>query len=452
MEGLPPAKAERIAAMRRELAELQRQLIEAQQRIATELQGRAEDAERLETTEARLHEYEAKVHEGAAREAALASELAKLNTQLSAIGATTEELRRQVASRDTQLEEARQQHRDAAAQPEAQTVSLADTKAQLETRAADLAARTTERDSEQAAKARLEQELADERKKHGESAGQLESHVASLRDANALVATRDAELMAIAKERDAVNAELATSRAKLRDLANQFLRVGNEMLEHAGEAQPGAAATGSGPIATLKAAEASKPPPIPPPRTGARSVPPPPRVAVLEVTEEGRSKSGFALALFAGVILGCAATFAFVGLRGSSSDPGDRRDTSASPSPPAASEHAAAAVEPAVAVEQANDLASTEQLKAESHADDSRADDSHAAVPIATATDGTIVLPREAAEHRLFVDGHVVPVKNSRAVVRCGSHEIRIGSHGTAQTVDVACGIETEVAMDPHDH
>src|SRR5687767_9017606 len=33
------AKAERIAAMRRELAELQRQLIEAQQRIATELQG-----------------------------------------------------------------------------------------------------------------------------------------------------------------------------------------------------------------------------------------------------------------------------------------------------------------------------------------------------------------------------------------------------------------------------
>ena len=208
MEGLPPAKAERIAAMRRELAELQRQLIEAQQRIATELQGRAEDAERLETTEARLHEHEAKVHEGAAREAALASELANLNTQLSAIGATTEELRRQVASRETQLEDARQQHRDATARLEAQTASLADTKAQLETRAADLAARTTERDSEQAAKARLEQELADERKKHGEAAGQLESHVASLRDANALVATRDAELMAIAKERDAVNAEI----------------------------------------------------------------------------------------------------------------------------------------------------------------------------------------------------------------------------------------------------
>ena len=104
-----------------------------------------------------------------------------------------------------------------------------------------------------------------------------------------------------------------------------------------------------------------------------------------------------------------------------------------------------------MAVEQANDLASTERLTADSHADDSH-EDSHAAVPIATATDGTIVLPREAAEHRLFVDGHVVPVKNSRAVVRCGSHEIRIGSHGTAQTVDVACGIETEVAMDPHDH
>src|SRR5262245_47946449 len=54
MEGLPPAKAERVAAMRRELAELQRQLIDAQQRIATELQGRADDAERFEALEARL--------------------------------------------------------------------------------------------------------------------------------------------------------------------------------------------------------------------------------------------------------------------------------------------------------------------------------------------------------------------------------------------------------------
>jgi hypothetical protein len=53
MEGLPEAKAERVAAMRRELAELQRQLIDAQQRIATELQGRADDADRFEALEAK---------------------------------------------------------------------------------------------------------------------------------------------------------------------------------------------------------------------------------------------------------------------------------------------------------------------------------------------------------------------------------------------------------------
>src|SRR5262245_37395995 len=66
MEGLPPAKAERIAAMRRELAELQRQLLDAQQKIATEVQGRAEDAERLEALEAletRLQEQEVKAKE-----------------------------------------------------------------------------------------------------------------------------------------------------------------------------------------------------------------------------------------------------------------------------------------------------------------------------------------------------------------------------------------------------
>src|SRR5580704_15213409 len=105
MEGLPPAKAERIAAMRRELAELQRQLIEAQQRIATELHGRAEDAERLEAIEARLHEHEAKVQEDASRAAELASEVTSLRAQLSSIGTTTEELRREIAARDTQLEE-----------------------------------------------------------------------------------------------------------------------------------------------------------------------------------------------------------------------------------------------------------------------------------------------------------------------------------------------------------
>src|SRR5689334_9887770 len=63
MEGLPAAKAERIAAMRRELADLQRQLTDAQQRVAAELQGRAEDAERIEVLEAHLQAHEQKAAE-----------------------------------------------------------------------------------------------------------------------------------------------------------------------------------------------------------------------------------------------------------------------------------------------------------------------------------------------------------------------------------------------------
>jgi hypothetical protein len=67
------------------------------------------------------------------------------------------------------------------------------------------------------------------------------------------------------------------------------------------------------------------------------------------------------------------------------------------------------------------------------------------------ASDGVIVLPKEAADHRVFVDGRVVPVKSSRATVTCGAHEIRIGSHGTPQNVDVACGGETPVSLDARD-
>jgi len=61
MEGLPAAKAERVAAMRRELADLQRQLSEAQQRIAAELQARAEDDERQESLEAHIATLEGEV-------------------------------------------------------------------------------------------------------------------------------------------------------------------------------------------------------------------------------------------------------------------------------------------------------------------------------------------------------------------------------------------------------
>ena len=73
------------------------------------------------------------------------------------------------------------------------------------------------------------------------------------------------------------------------------------------------------------------------------------------------------------------------------------------------------------------------------------------AAPSEPNPNGVIVLPQEAEDHRVFVDGKVVPVKNSRAVVPCGTREIRIGSRGTPRTVDVACGAETTVPADPTD-
>jgi hypothetical protein len=48
----------------------------------------------------------------------------------------------------------------------------------------------------------------------------------------------------------------------------------------------------------------------------------------------------------------------------------------------------------------------------------------------------------------VYVDGRVVEVKNSRASVPCGGHEVRIGSSGTARKFDIVCGGETELPDD----
>jgi hypothetical protein len=62
-----------------------------------------------------------------------------------------------------------------------------------------------------------------------------------------------------------------------------------------------------------------------------------------------------------------------------------------------------------------------------------------------------IVLPESAAGHRVFVDGRVIEVKTSRAVVPCGTREVRIGSRGNVRTVEVACGGETAISADPQE-
>ncbi|HSD90064.1 MAG TPA: hypothetical protein VLB44_21180 [Kofleriaceae bacterium] len=442
MEGLPPAKAERIAAMRRELAELQRQLSEAQQRIATELQGRAEDAERLEALETRLQAQEVKAQEATTRTAALETEITSLRSQLSTVTTTADELRRDVASRDAQIEEARRQHRGVTEQLEAQTSLLNETKTSLETRDGELATRTAERDNEQATKSRLERELDDQRKQHREVTSQLESHVASLRDANALIATRDAELTAITSERDTLKGELAASRAKARDVATQLARVGQDLMEGVGDAPP--ASSSEPPSATpAQTTERPKPPPVPPPRVAAHTEPPKVET-ILEVTEEPKSISRTGVVLISGVILGCLATIGFVKWRSSSSIAADEGNhPGASPSAALVSERAS----PSGMPDQVPGTSSTQPTPVFDNVSD-RLKGESGSLPTAPAeitADGVIVLPQEAADHRVFVDDRVVPVKNSRAVVPCGTREIRIGSSGTPRTVDVACGGETAV-------
>ena len=59
------------------------------------------------------------------------------------------------------------------------------------------------------------------------------------------------------------------------------------------------------------------------------------------------------------------------------------------------------------------------------------------------------MLPETADGHRLFVDGKVIPVKDLKAVVPCGTREVKIGSRGTARTLDVACSGETAIPAEP---
>jgi predicted nucleic acid-binding Zn-ribbon protein len=412
MEGLPPAKAERVAAMRRELAELQRQLSDAQQRIATELQGRAEDAERFEALEARLQAHEAKTQQDTTRTTELETEIASLRSQLSTVAATAEELRKEVASRDTQLEEARRQHRGATEQLEAHTSSLNETKTLLATRDGELAAKATE--------------LEEQRKQHGEATTQLES------------------------ERDALKGELANARAKMRDVATQLARFGQDLTDGAPVA-PTTPSSESSPAIAVKSAERPKPPPVP----SARTTQPQPQQVILEVTEEPKSRSRIALALIGGVLLGCVVTMAVVKWTGSSSTTAAEHDVAASPASALASERVVeptsppAAGAPAVAAPETSPAEPTPVAGTDVKAAASDDSASRPAPAAATTTDGVIVLPQEAADHRVFVDGKVVPVKNSRAVVPCGSHEVRIGSRGAPRTLDVACGGETTLPVEP---
>jgi serine/threonine protein kinase len=53
---------------------------------------------------------------------------------------------------------------------------------------------------------------------------------------------------------------------------------------------------------------------------------------------------------------------------------------------------------------------------------------------------GTLVTETVAGGHRIFVDGRVVGESPSSAVVSCGTHNVQVGSAGTARSVVVPCG------------
>jgi hypothetical protein len=58
---------------------------------------------------------------------------------------------------------------------------------------------------------------------------------------------------------------------------------------------------------------------------------------------------------------------------------------------------------------------------------------------------GRITVPADRGGHRVWVDKHIVGESPGSFDVSCGSHTVQVGSAGTVQKVDVACGVETEV-------
>ena len=417
MAGLPPEKAERIAAMRRELADLQRQLGEAQQKIASEVQAHAEDDERIEALEAKLQAQELKA-------SGLAEEIENRRALLANLTTTADELRRDIAARDAQIEEAQRKHREASEQ---------------------LATLTQERDSEREAKAKLERELEEERKLHQADTETSRGAKAKLEERESELATlstvRDAlstERDALSTERDVLKGEIEqarkdrdTARAKARDIANQLMRFAQDLVEGDGGAPPRASdARQSDPAITMPP-RPSRPPPPPPPAHA--------KEQIVAVIEEAPSRAGSKLLmLLGGAVIGCAATFAIVQAtnRSRPATTENQQVTEPAPSaltvPPATDQPAQVEpiAEPAPAPPTVE--ATAEPVPAP-------------APPAPVAKDGVLLLPPEADGHRLFVDGKVVEVKNAKAVVACGAREIKIGSRGVAQTVDVACGGETKL-------
>ncbi|MBA3456806.1 MAG: hypothetical protein H0T42_27200 [Deltaproteobacteria bacterium] len=197
--------------------------------------------------------------------------------------------------------------------------------------------------------------------------------------------------------------------------------------------------------------ERALPPPVPPARVAVK--PEPEHVEPIVIVAESASESSpgrSLLLMLGGVILGTAATMAIVMLSSSSSTAASYSPERAGP--PSSVLVPAATPAPFTPATLSNPLTLSTPVTWSTPATFEISDERIAAPASSpmvatqgTATDGVILLPSDAAGRRLFVDGRVVPVKGSRAVVPCGDREVRIGSRGVARNVAVVCGGETEL-------
>ncbi len=414
-EEVPDSKTERIAGMRHELAELQRQLSEAQQRLATELKGRAEDADRFEELETRLQQHTVKTSEQVAE---LTGERDNLKAFLDSANSAMEAVRQDLAAREARIEESAKQSRE-----------LADEAASL-------------------------------RDKHRELTETLEKHERLMIEATTRLSERDAELATRSSERDALQAAKARLEGELEEarralderksrvqaIARQLTSFGQELLDGAptATAEPAAA-----PLAR-PARTGSSPPPPPGspqrPRTPSSNeiivleerpaIPVPEAPTLLEAPAPAPAPArspgrGLALVL-SGVAVGVVCSLVIGRLRepGGTAAAKPQEDVAAAP----LSETATDSIDPDVAasalpVDTAGQPAGVT---------------SPAPAPSSSST-GTIVLPARADGRRVFIDGRLVEVKDRRAEVPCGKHQVQIGSRGTARELDVVCGAETEV-------
>jgi serine/threonine protein kinase len=64
---------------------------------------------------------------------------------------------------------------------------------------------------------------------------------------------------------------------------------------------------------------------------------------------------------------------------------------------------------------------------------------------LATPSFATVTVPPSRAGHRVWIDGRLVGGSPGAFRVSCGTHVVRVGSHGVSRSVDVGCGESAEV-------